>query len=82
MVLLMVNEAALVLSEGITEDTATIDLAMVLGTGWAPHRGGPLHYGEQRGWDDVVQALTALAARHGQRFEPCAALKRRVGSLV
>ena len=53
---------------------------------WAPagrpHRGGPLHYGEQRGWDDVVQALTALAARHGPRFEPCAALRRRVGSLV
>ncbi len=82
MVLLMVNEAALVLSEGLTEDAATVDLALVLGAGWAPHRGGPLRYGEQRGWDEVLQALTALAARHGPRFEPCAALKRRAESLV
>ncbi len=77
MVLLMVNEAALGLSEGLTADAAAIDLAMVLGTGWAPHRGGPLRYADDRGLADVVQALTTLAARHGRRFEPCAELKRR-----
>jgi 3-hydroxyacyl-CoA dehydrogenase/enoyl-CoA hydratase/3-hydroxybutyryl-CoA epimerase len=77
MVLLMVNEAALVLSEGLADDADAIDLAMVLGTGWAPHRGGPLRYAEQRAFGEVVQALTALAARHGRRFEPCDELKRR-----
>jgi 3-hydroxyacyl-CoA dehydrogenase/enoyl-CoA hydratase/3-hydroxybutyryl-CoA epimerase len=76
MVLLMVNEAALGLSEGLAASAAAIDLAMVLGTGWAPHRGGPLRYADDRGLSDVVQALTALAARHGRRFEPCAELKR------
>jgi 3-hydroxyacyl-CoA dehydrogenase/enoyl-CoA hydratase/3-hydroxybutyryl-CoA epimerase len=67
MVLLMVNEAALVLSEQLA-DAGAIDLAMVLGTGWAPHRGGPLHYADQRGLVEVVQALRNLADRHGRRF--------------
>jgi 3-hydroxyacyl-CoA dehydrogenase/enoyl-CoA hydratase/3-hydroxybutyryl-CoA epimerase len=77
MVLLMVNEAALGLSEKLTEDAAVMDLAMVLGTGWAPHRGGPLRYADDRGIADIVQTLTTLAARHGRRFEPCVELKRR-----
>ncbi len=77
MVLLMVNEAALGLSEGLTASASAIDLAMVLGTGWAPHRGGPLRYADDRGLPDIVQALTTLATRHGRRFEPCAELKRR-----
>jgi len=77
MVLLMLNEAALGLSEGLTASAAAIDLAMVLGTGWAPHRGGPLRYADDRGLADIVQSLTNLKARHGVRFEPCAELKRR-----
>jgi 3-hydroxyacyl-CoA dehydrogenase/enoyl-CoA hydratase/3-hydroxybutyryl-CoA epimerase len=77
MVLLMVNEAALGLSEELAASAAALDLAMVLGTGWAPHRGGPLRYADDRGLTDVIQALTNLAARHGRRFEPCAELKRR-----
>jgi 3-hydroxyacyl-CoA dehydrogenase/enoyl-CoA hydratase/3-hydroxybutyryl-CoA epimerase len=77
MVLLMVNEAALALSEGLAADAGRIDLAMVLGTGWAPHRGGPLHYADTRGLGDVVAALAALASRYGPRFEPCAELRTR-----
>jgi 3-hydroxyacyl-CoA dehydrogenase/enoyl-CoA hydratase/3-hydroxybutyryl-CoA epimerase len=77
MVLLMVNEAALGLSEGLTGSAAALDLAMVLGTGWAPHRGGPMRYADDRGLADVLQALANLAARHGRRFEPCTELTRR-----
>jgi 3-hydroxyacyl-CoA dehydrogenase/enoyl-CoA hydratase/3-hydroxybutyryl-CoA epimerase len=77
MVLLMVNEAAMVLGEGLADDAETIDLAMVLGTGWAPHRGGPLCYADTRGPADVLQALRGLAGRLGRRFEPCAELVRR-----
>jgi 3-hydroxyacyl-CoA dehydrogenase/enoyl-CoA hydratase/3-hydroxybutyryl-CoA epimerase len=76
MVLLMVNEAAAVLADGLA-DPATIDLAMVFGTGWAPHRGGPLRYADDRGLADVVRALEQLASRHGPRFAPCAELKCR-----
>jgi 3-hydroxyacyl-CoA dehydrogenase/enoyl-CoA hydratase/3-hydroxybutyryl-CoA epimerase len=80
MVLLALNEAAQVLAEKLAADAATIDLAMVLGTGWAPHRGGPLRYADTRGLADVVRALEGLAARHGRRFEPCAELMRRAAA--
>jgi 3-hydroxyacyl-CoA dehydrogenase/enoyl-CoA hydratase/3-hydroxybutyryl-CoA epimerase len=77
LVLLMVNEAAACLSEGIVADAQTIDTAMVFGTGWAPHRGGPLHYADTLGIGTVVRQLDELKAKHGPRFEPCAELRRR-----
>lgn len=39
---LMVDEARLCLEEGVARDADDIDFAMVLGTGFAPFRGGPL----------------------------------------
>jgi len=80
LVLLMVNEAAMAFGEGLAERAEVIDLAMVLGTGWAPHRGGPLRYADERGLAAVVEALDGLAALHGRRFEPCAELKKRAES--
>jgi 3-hydroxyacyl-CoA dehydrogenase / enoyl-CoA hydratase / 3-hydroxybutyryl-CoA epimerase len=77
LVLLMVNEAAVVLGEGLAETAEMIDLAMVLGTGWAPHRGGPLRYADERGLGNVVEGIESLAARHGRRFTPCSELKKR-----
>jgi 3-hydroxyacyl-CoA dehydrogenase/enoyl-CoA hydratase/3-hydroxybutyryl-CoA epimerase len=80
MVLLMVNEAALGLSEQLAANAETLNLAMILGAGWAPHRGGPLRYADDRGLADAEQSLASLAARHGRRFEPCAELKRRAAA--
>ena len=77
MVCLMVNEAAMCLAEGLSDRPEVIDLAMVLGTGWAPHRGGPLRYADDRGGKEIVQVLDALAVRLGTRFVPCAELRRR-----
>jgi 3-hydroxyacyl-CoA dehydrogenase/enoyl-CoA hydratase/3-hydroxybutyryl-CoA epimerase len=79
MVLLMVNEAAMCWSEGLVDRPEAIDLAMVLGTGWAPHRGGPLRYAEDRGPAEVVRVLGDLARRLGPRFEPSPELCRRAG---
>jgi 3-hydroxyacyl-CoA dehydrogenase/enoyl-CoA hydratase/3-hydroxybutyryl-CoA epimerase len=76
MVLLMVNEAARVLERGLA-NAETIDLAMVFGTGWAPHRGGPLRYATDRGAGEVVDALAALEGILGPRFAPCATLRER-----
>jgi 3-hydroxyacyl-CoA dehydrogenase/enoyl-CoA hydratase/3-hydroxybutyryl-CoA epimerase len=77
LVLLMVNEAARLLDEGRASDADTLDLAVVFGTGWAPHRGGPLRYADERGPADVVRSLDALTARLGPRFAPCDGLRRR-----
>jgi 3-hydroxyacyl-CoA dehydrogenase/enoyl-CoA hydratase/3-hydroxybutyryl-CoA epimerase len=42
------NEAKAVLAEGIVADAELIDAGLIFGTGFAPFRGGPLHYLEQR----------------------------------
>jgi 3-hydroxyacyl-CoA dehydrogenase/enoyl-CoA hydratase/3-hydroxybutyryl-CoA epimerase len=80
LVLPMANEAAACWGEGLVESREMIDLAMVLGTGWAPHRGGPLQYGQDRGFVQVVSVLEALAAQFGPRFAPCAELRRLAGA--
>jgi 3-hydroxyacyl-CoA dehydrogenase/enoyl-CoA hydratase/3-hydroxybutyryl-CoA epimerase len=41
---LMTSEAKLCLEEGVAETADDIDLAMVMGTGYAPFRGGPMQY--------------------------------------
>jgi len=70
LVLPMVNTAVAVLREGVNDDPDAIDAAMIFGTGFAPFRGGPLHYARERGVDAVVAALSELARQHGARFEP------------
>ena len=70
MVLLMINEAARCLEEQVVTDPADVDFAMIMGTGFAPFRGGPLNYARARGINAVVARLTELAARYGARFQP------------
>jgi 3-hydroxyacyl-CoA dehydrogenase/enoyl-CoA hydratase/3-hydroxybutyryl-CoA epimerase len=77
LVLPMVNAAAACLGEGVAESAVAIDLAMVLGTGWAPHRGGPLRYADDRGIGEIARVLEGLAQRFGPWFTPCAELRRR-----
>ena len=64
----MCNAAAEVLRKGVAPDADTVDAAMIFGTGWAPFRGGPLHYAKVRG--DVPETLRQLAEKHGARFDP------------
>jgi 3-hydroxyacyl-CoA dehydrogenase/enoyl-CoA hydratase/3-hydroxybutyryl-CoA epimerase len=42
------TEAKAVLAEGIVADAELIDAGLIFGTGFAPFRGGPLHYLETR----------------------------------
>ncbi len=72
MVLLMVNEAARCLEEGIAERADDIDFAMVMGTGFAPFRGGPLRYADSVGVDKIAAELSRLAETVGGQFAPCA----------
>jgi 3-hydroxyacyl-CoA dehydrogenase/enoyl-CoA hydratase/3-hydroxybutyryl-CoA epimerase len=64
----MINEAARCLETGIVANPSRVDLAMVLGTGFPPFRGGLLRHADALGLTAVVQGLEALAGRHGQRF--------------
>jgi 3-hydroxyacyl-CoA dehydrogenase/enoyl-CoA hydratase/3-hydroxybutyryl-CoA epimerase len=80
MVLSMVNEAARILDEKIVASAADLDLAMIMGTGFPPFRGGLLRYADSLGLTNVVSRLEELAAKHGARFQPSDALRRRAES--
>jgi 3-hydroxyacyl-CoA dehydrogenase/enoyl-CoA hydratase/3-hydroxybutyryl-CoA epimerase len=68
---LMINEASLALIEDrIVETPQDLDLAMIMGTGFPPFRGGLLKYADRVGTKVVVQELEILAARFGPRFKP------------
>jgi 3-hydroxyacyl-CoA dehydrogenase/enoyl-CoA hydratase/3-hydroxybutyryl-CoA epimerase len=80
LIALTINEAAACLGEKLAADADTIDLALVLGSGWAPHRGGPLCYARDRGWQAVVLQMQELAKKYGPRFDPCPELLRLAAS--
>lgn len=49
MVFAMVNEAARCLEEGVVSTPQDVDFAMIMGTGFAPFTGGPMHYADSSG---------------------------------
>ena len=56
LVLPMANEAARVLGEGATDSADDIDLATVLGFGFAPFRGGVARFAEEAGVEAIVRS--------------------------
>jgi 3-hydroxyacyl-CoA dehydrogenase/enoyl-CoA hydratase/3-hydroxybutyryl-CoA epimerase len=74
--LVMVNEAARILEEGIARDAGAVDLAMITGTGFPPFRGGLLRWADRRGPAAIVDRLEELAAVHGVRFQTSERMRR------
>src|SRR4029077_19915154 len=75
MVLLMVNEAARCLEEEVVREPADVDFAMIMGTGFAPFRGGPLRYPDSVGVATLVGAMDRLAQAGAGHFKPCTLLR-------
>ena len=69
--LIMVNEAARTLEEHVVEAPEDIDFGMIMGTGWAPFRGGPMRFADTLSISTVVSRLNSLADRVGPYFQPC-----------
>lgn len=70
LILKLINECVACLDEGIVEDSDLLDAGMVFGTGFAPFRGGPMHYVEQHGSDELQKQLAQLATTIGTQFKP------------
>ncbi len=70
LVLALLNECVAAVAEGIVEDADLADVGMVFGAGFAPFRGGPMHYREQAGREALLQRLELLAGSYGDRFKP------------
>ncbi|MEO8440452.1 MAG: 3-hydroxyacyl-CoA dehydrogenase NAD-binding domain-containing protein [Spartobacteria bacterium] len=69
---LMVNEAARCLEEKVIASPEDADYGMILGTGFAPLRGGPLRFADHFGSAE----LDALGKKLGGKFLPCDLLRQ------
>jgi 3-hydroxyacyl-CoA dehydrogenase/enoyl-CoA hydratase/3-hydroxybutyryl-CoA epimerase len=70
LILPMINEAVACLSDGVVRDADLLDAGVIFGTGFAPFRGGPIKYAQDRGTEAVRARLAELAETHGPRFLP------------
>ncbi|MEX1036913.1 MAG: 3-hydroxyacyl-CoA dehydrogenase NAD-binding domain-containing protein [Sneathiella sp.] len=70
LILPMLDACVECLRLGVAHDSDQIDGAMIFATGFAPFRGGPLHYAKSRGTGDIIARLEELADAHGPRFRP------------
>ncbi|PKF60582.1 fatty-acid oxidation protein subunit alpha [Psychromonas sp. psych-6C06] len=73
-ILIMVNEAIRCLEEGVIENPAYLDMAMLMGTGFPAFRGGLLKYADNQGLQTVCDKLMQLSDQYGSRFAPAALL--------
>jgi 3-hydroxyacyl-CoA dehydrogenase len=77
----MINEGALILEEGIAIRPGDIDVVYVHGYGMPRYRGGPMHYGDAVGLEEVVAAMEKYRARYGSLWwTPAPLLAELAGS--
>jgi 3-hydroxyacyl-CoA dehydrogenase/enoyl-CoA hydratase/3-hydroxybutyryl-CoA epimerase len=75
LIFLMVNEAARCLEEKVVDSPEDADYGMILGTGFAPFRGGPLRFAENFGLKKIVEEMERLGQSE-DKFLPCEILKK------
>lgn len=69
-ILIMLNEAARCLEENVVENPAYLDMALIMGIGFPPFRGGLLRHADKLGIDYVVNRLKHFQEIYGPRFAP------------
>lgn len=69
LILPYLNEAVRALHEGIVEDADLLDAGAIFGTGFAPFRGGPIHYARTDA-TGFKKRLDALAVQYGDFYRP------------
>lgn len=69
LVLRMLNEAFACLREGVIADPDLLDAGMIFGTGFAPFRGGPIHYAKSQGVTELYQQYVLQRQAKGEKLE-------------
>lgn len=72
--ILMLNEAARCLDEGVIRDARDGDVGAVFGIGFPPFRGGPFRYMDSLGLGAVASALKDFESSVGSRYTPAAVI--------
>lgn len=75
----MINEAAISFQERVST-LSDIDIAMLAGTGFPQDKGGPLHYADSQGLDNILKEMEKFNSILGQRFWPAPIFKRYVAA--
>jgi 3-hydroxyacyl-CoA dehydrogenase/enoyl-CoA hydratase/3-hydroxybutyryl-CoA epimerase len=76
LILVMINEAARTLEDGIAGTAGEVDLAMIMGTGFPPFRGGLLRYADEVGAPTLLARLEGYEKSAGSRFAPAPLIRR------
>ncbi len=71
LMLIMVNEASRCMQEEIVSCPEYLDMAMIMGTGFPPFRGGLLRYADSFGISKIVDVLKGFETVSKDRFQPC-----------
>lgn len=69
LVLRMLNEAFACLREGVVADGDLLDAGMIFGTGFAPFRGGPIHYAKSQGIHALYQQFVLQQRSRGESVD-------------
>ena len=78
--LLMLNEAAYCLAEGIIRSPRDGDIGAIFGIGFPPFRGGPFRYMDAVGVTEIVKRLQGYQQQHGERYTPAPLLVKMAES--
>jgi 3-hydroxyacyl-CoA dehydrogenase/enoyl-CoA hydratase/3-hydroxybutyryl-CoA epimerase len=73
-VLLMLNEAAMCLHEGVVRNARDGDIGAIFGIGFPPFLGGPFRYMHTLGISQVVARLEHYQGLYGDKFTPAESL--------
>ncbi|TWT88765.1 Fatty acid oxidation complex subunit alpha [Pseudobythopirellula maris] len=71
----MLVEATRAVEDGIVPSVRDVDLALILGVGFPPHKGGLFHWADTVGAAEILKRLEPLAPL-GKRFEPTEMIKK------
>ena len=66
----LLNESAACIDEKIVDDRNLLDAGIIFGTGFAPFRGGPLHYSLEEGLEAITESMQQYSSKYGERFNP------------
>ncbi|MDX1506670.1 MAG: 3-hydroxyacyl-CoA dehydrogenase NAD-binding domain-containing protein [Woeseiaceae bacterium] len=75
----LINEGLRIVDEGIAQRPSDIDVVYAYGYGFPPHRGGPMHYADSVGLEQVHARISEFRARFGpENWTPAPLLERLI----
>ncbi|MEE8533874.1 MAG: 3-hydroxyacyl-CoA dehydrogenase NAD-binding domain-containing protein [Alphaproteobacteria bacterium] len=72
----LINEGARILEDGIAARAGDIDIVWINGYAFPAYRGGPMHYADHVGLDNVCETIERHHDVHGEFWQPAPLLEK------